>query len=225
MRHRIAGRVLLVLLVVSLVRSLFLQSYKVDSTMMQPALSHGDTILSFPLPLGAVTLFGKLPRLTDPRRGELVIVEADPIPTESGLFRAWDSVARFFTLQRFSPLAYRYGEGSNSPGVFRVLGLPGDTIRSRGSLYEIRISGSSGFSAEFALSEFGYTLPGSTPYTRSEPGKNFTVETLLGDGEYFVACDDRSVLAGSPLWGPIGEERLTGRVVAVLWPPGHMRIP
>ena len=224
-RRKIAGRVLLVLIVVSLVRSLVLQSFTVDSRSMLPALSPGDIVLSFPLPLGAVTLFGKLPRLTDPRRGELVIVAPDPIPSESAAFRAWDSVARFFTFQRFSPMAFRYGEGTDSPGVYRVIGLPGDTIRSKASLFEIRESGASGFSTEFALAEFGYTLPGAAAFPGSEPGRNFSFEKILGAGEYFVACDDRSSARGSMLWGPVGEERLLGRVVAVAWPPGHMKIP
>ncbi|PKL06018.1 MAG: signal peptidase I, partial [Spirochaetae bacterium HGW-Spirochaetae-9] len=48
--------------------------------------------------------------------------------------------------------------------------------------------------------------------------------TLAAD-QYFVACDDRSILAGSALWGPVGSGRIIGRVIAVYWPPSRLKIP
>ena len=189
-RRKTFGRILLIILAVSFVRAFFVQSYSVDSSSMQPALMRGDRILSFPLPVGAVTIFGKLPPLSDIKRGELVIVAPDPIPTESQLFRAWDSLARFFTFQKFSPQALRYGASSSSLEVYRVIGLPGDTIGK---------------------------LPGQ--------GNAISGERILHGNQFFVASDDKSVLAGSPLWGPIGVERIVGRVVVIFWPPRRMRIP
>lgn len=223
-RRRTFGKVILFLLILSLVRMLFLQSYVVKSPTMRPFLEEGDRLLSFPLPVGAATPFGKLPHLSDLKRGELIIAAPDPIPTENWWFRAWDSLARFFTLQNYSPLSHRYGGAATSYAVYRVVGLPGDTIRLRGSVYEIR-AGAGGFLSEYLLSEYRYTLSGTAASGRSGAGGVVSGELTLGAGEFFVACDDRSLMAGSALWGPIGWDRVVGRVVAVFWPPRRMRLP
>lgn len=223
-RRKAAARAILVLVIIACVRGFLAQAYAVDTASMQPALSMGDVVLSFPLPVGAVTIFGKLPRLTDIGRGELLIVDPAPVPTERWAFRAWDSIARFLTLQRYSPMARRYGRDAALKGVYRVIGLPGDTLRRVGSIYEIRPAGRDSFSSEFALAGGGYSLSG-TASSSKKPAFGEGVERRLGSGEYFVACDDRSVFAGSPLWGPIGQDRISGRVVAVCWPPRHLGIP
>lgn len=224
-RRRGLRKVLLVLLAVGLVRTFFLQSYKVDATSMRPALAPGDRVLSFPLPVGAATLFGKLPRITDLKRGELVVLAPDPIPTESWWFGAWDSLARFFTLQYYSPLARRHGLSLTSPGLYRVVGLPGDAIRRKGAMYEIRPAGSTSFQNEYMLSEVSYSLSGTSPVSGQAQGGEFARVSILGKNEYFVACDDRSLLAGSQLWGSVGQERIIGRIIAVWWPLRRMKIP
>ena len=224
-RRKVLGRIALVILSVSFVRALFIQSYKVDSAAMQPTIAQGDRIASFPLPVGAMTLFGKLPPLSDVKRGELIIVAPDSIPTESWWFRIWDSVVRFFTFQRLSPSYSRYGKNLSSPGLYRVIGLPGDALRRNGSVYEIQPRDAAEFSSEFELSEARYSITQASASSRKDPARSFSSEYLLGAGEYFVACDDRSTLLGSPLWGPIGSRRIIGRVVAVFWPPRHMKIP
>lgn len=222
---RALGKLLLVLLVISLVRALLFQTYRVEFNSMQPALAEGDRIVSFPLPVGAVTIFGKLPRLTTIERGELLIVSPDSFPTESPWFLAWDSLARFFTLQYYSPMGSRYGNDAVSPGVYRVVGLPGDTIRRKAALYEIRPAGASAFSSEFALAHTSYSLSGIAAGTLSKTAAGPSGELKLEADQYFIACDDRSVLAGSALWGPVGSGRIIGRVVAVCWPPSRLKIP
>ena len=222
---RALEKILLVLLVVSLVRALLIQTYRVDSTSMQPILVPGDRIVSFPLPVGAVTIFGKLPRLTDTERGEMVIVSPDPFPTENPWFLVWDSVARFFTFQYYSPMDSRYGDDAASPGVYRVIGLPGDTIRRKGTLFDIRPAGTSTFSNEFALAKGSYALSGIASDPRVSIIAGYSAEQTLAANQYFVACDDRSLLAGAALWGPIGSERIVGRVIAICWPPRRLKIP
>lgn len=215
---------LLVLVIVACVRAFLAQVYTINSASMRPALSAGDVVISFPLPVGATTIFGKLPRLTDIKRGELLVIDPAPVPTERWAFRAWDSVARFLTLQRFSPMARRYGKDAVLKGVYRVIGLPGDTLRHVGSIYEARPAGRDAFASEFVLAGGGYSLSG-TASSLAKPVFAEGEERELGPDEYFVACDDRSLFAGSPLWGPIGPERIAGRVVAICWPPRHLGVP
>ena len=226
-RRKILGKILLVILCISVTRAFFLQSYGVSSTLMEPGLVPGDVVVSFPLPLGASTLFGKLPPVDTPKRGELVLVKPDALPLQSGWFGAWDTIVRFFTLQRVSPLALRYGERLALPGIYRIVGLPGDTIRRKAELFEIRPEGKREFSSEYALSRFSYRIR-ANPSSSARPllpDRQAPAETSLGEGEYFVACDDRTVFSGSLLWGPIGINRIVGRIVIVAWPPKHMGIP
>lgn len=223
-RRKAVARAVLVLVIVACVRSFLAQAYTIDTTSMQPALSKGDVVISFPMPAGATTVFGKLPRLTDVKRGELVLVDPAPVPTERWAFRAWDVLARFLTLQRYSPMARRYGIEAVKKSVFRVVGLPGDTIRRAGSLYEARPAGKDSFASEFSLAGGGYSLSG-TASSSITPSFGEGVERQLGSDEYFVVCDDRSVFAGSPLWGPVGQKRISGRIVAVCWPPRHLGFP
>jgi len=226
-RRKTIGKIFLAILCISFVRTFFLQSYGISSAVMEPGLTPGDVAVSFPLPLGAVTIFGKLPPLDTPKRGELVLAKPDDLPLQSFWFSAWDSLVRFFTLQKVSPLAIRYGERLALPGIYRIVGLPGDAIRRKGDIFEIRPEGKREFSSEYALSRFNYLVRGnaSSSILPQVPGDQPPAETSLGEGEYFVACDDRTVFSGSLLWGPIGTDRMLGRIVVVAWPPRHMRIP
>lgn len=217
-RRRAIGKAILVILAVSVVRALFFQSFAIESTAMEPNLAKGDRVLSFPLPVGAVTFFGKLPALSEVTRGELIVVAPPQTLMESRWFLAWDSLVRFFTLQRVSPLSSRYGKDFASPGIYRVIGLPGDALRREGSSYEIQPRGAKAFSSEFELSGLRYSI--APTVSRLSPG-NYE----LGPNEYFIACDDRSVFLGSPLVGPIGSERIIGRVIAIVWPLHHLKLP
>ena len=224
-KREILAKAALVILAVACAHSLFLQSFEIDSSAMQPTLVKGDQVLSFPLPVGALTLFGKLPPLSDVKRGELIIVAPDPLPTESFWFRAWDGLVRLFTFQLISPFSSRYGKDFASPGVYRVIGIPGDTLRLRESIYEIRPRGASGFTREFGLTASSYSIKAAAAPSPMERALLSPAEYSLGANEFFVACDDRSAFLGSPLWGPIDSGRILGRVVAIFWPLRHMKLP
>jgi len=222
-RIRTLGKIVLFFLLLGVMRTFFIQSFTLRSTNMEPSLYKGDSLLSFPLPLGAKTLFGKLPPLSNLRRGELVLVDPDPVPNTSWAFRTWDSLARFFTLQRYSPSAERYGKNESSPGVYRVIALPGDKIRQRNFVYEIQTGSGGAYLTEHSLASSPYTL--RIPEKAEAPALALmqVEEMEMGPGEYFVACDDRSYLGGSALWGPVGIQRISGRIIAVFWPFRHFR--
>jgi len=226
-RRKTAEKILLAILCIGFVRAFLLQSYKVSSTVMEPGLVPGNVVLSFPLPLGAATIFGKMPPIDTPKRGELVLVGPDAMPLQSGWSKAGDILVRFFTFQQVSPLALRYGEKLSMPGVYRIIGLPGDTIRRKNGLFEIRPEGKREFSSEYALSRFKYHIRENVSPSPMSPRYNDSgdMERNLGVDEYFVSCDDRAVFSGSLLWGPIGTDRMLGRIVLVVWPPKNIKIP
>ena len=68
-------------------------------------------------------------------------------------------------------------------------------------------------------SEFpdGFTL--DEPYIKSmAPTSPFT--EILGDREYFVMGDNRDQSSDSRSWGVLQEERIVGRALVRLFPPG-----
>jgi signal peptidase I len=216
-RRRTAGRILILVLVVAATHSFLLRAYRVSTDTMVPGLAKGDLVLASPLLGGISTVFGKLPPLVPLSRGCLVVVSPAILRSDSPALKAWDSLVRFFTFQRVSPLAILRGEDLTRPGLYRVLSLPGDTIRRRGTGYEIKTGKESIFLAERLATRRNYQVSGLPPATSAVPSPE-DQESLLAQGEYYVACDDRSTLDGSLLWGPIGLDRVESRLILAFWP-------
>ena len=191
--------------------------------MMSPGLERGDLVLSSPFLSGVSTPLGKLPPLIRYARGDLVVVPPEISHPERMLLRVWDSLVRFFSLQHISPIATSEGRGTTTPGLYRILGLPGDCLRMNGSGYEIKVAGKDSYLPEGLVVEREYSIsgsPGSTvaPADTSAAAELATKEIILGKGEYFAACDDRSAFEGSSLWGPLDGDRIAGRLVLAFWP-------
>jgi hypothetical protein len=215
-RRKVAGRILVLLLVVAASHAFLLRAYRVSTDTMRPGLEKGDLVLASPLLGEITTVFGRLPPLLPLKRGALVVVLPATSRSESLAFKGWDSLVRFFTFQRVSPLSDVRGREQTSPGLYRVLGLPGDRLRSKGSFYEIKAAGAAGYSTEYLATGKEYMISGQSRSTQASLADS--QETLLGDGEYYVACDDRSVFDGSALWGPLRLDRVEGRLILVFWP-------
>jgi signal peptidase I len=90
--------------------------------------------------------------------------------------------------------------------VKRVIGLPGETIASRGN--QVLIDG-------HVLRE-PWLRPG-TPL--GEPIR----PQVIPKGEYFVMGDNRADSADSRVFGPIPRSLIVGRVVAIVWPLSQIR--
>jgi signal peptidase I len=212
----------LVLLALAAFRTFLAQTYHIRGSLMAPALLPGDSVVSFPLPLGANTVFGKLPPLTKAVRGELLILSPPEALTETFWSRVQDTLARFFTLQRISPARAGRVPEDSTPMVVRVVGLPGDTLRLEKGQFRIRPAGRQEFASENSLSKTAYSIGKLPEWNASD--YPVTWEWTVGAREYFVACDDRSVLSASLLQGPVPFSRISGRVIGVFWPFSRARI-
>ena len=108
-KRRVAARILVLVLIVGFVRAFLLRTYHIGTDSMEPSLSEGDRVLASPIVSGAVLWFGTLPPLVPFNRGDLVIVSPSELNSKGLFFSLWDSVERFFTLQRSSPARRRFG--------------------------------------------------------------------------------------------------------------------
>ncbi len=102
--------------------------------------------------------------------------------------------------------------------VKRVIGLPGETISSRGC--QVLINGK-------VLSE-PWLPPGPASCTTTLPGDahpqfNLPGPVKIPPGEYFVMGDNRTNSEDSRFFGPIPQSLIVGRAVAVVWPLGHVK--
>jgi signal peptidase I len=102
--------------------------------------------------------------------------------------------------------------------VKRVIGLPGETISSKGG--HVYIDGK-------RLSE-PWLPPGPDSYTGALPGDAHPQFDLPGPvkipaGDYYVMGDNRTDSEDSRYFGPIPKSLIVGRAVAVVWPLSHIK--
>jgi signal peptidase I len=97
----------------------------------------------------------------------------------------------------------------NTPLVKRVIGLPGQTIYSRGN--KIFINGH--------LLREPY-LPSSDPLGTPIPGSKGS-PFRVPPGDFYMMGDNRAISCDSRYWGPIKHTSIIGQVVVLLWHDGH----
>jgi len=219
------GVLLLVFVCYEALSGLFLSTYQLRSVAMEPTLLPGDILLATPLAFGPRTLFGKLPGLTHPLRGDLVVAEPNYVQGLGFWDMLFDSFVRFFTFQLVSPAR---GEHTSRPdGILsapmlqRVVGLPGDTISMDDFIFKIKAAGSDQFLTEFELSSARYDISHTDPppsWRKELPGSGHMESLVLGQEQYFLAGDARSVSSDSRLWGPVRSDRFRAKVLLRYWP-------
>jgi signal peptidase I len=217
-------RVVVAAFLLWLLVSRFLAStWAVESVSMSPTLAPADrvvtSLLAFGprLPFTAVRLSG----LTEPRRGDLVVVEPPYAASVPGWRRLFEPVVGFFTGQRATLVRDLEGGRVNRFVVKRIIGVPGDTIRLRDFAASIRPRGASDFTPEAQLIREPFERLvefAPTDWESSLPFSGSAADLTLGAGEYYVMGDNRTSSSDSRSWGPLDEARIIGKVVFRYWP-------
>jgi signal peptidase I len=110
---------------------------------------------------------------------------------------------RFGAPQRNDIVEFRRDGDARGIFIKRVIGLPGDRVRiDNGSVY---VNGTK-------LDE---------PYVRFTDTRSFP-EIVVPDGAVYVLGDNRAISEDSRFFGPVAEDRLMGKAVAGIWPPGAL---
>jgi len=185
--------------VVVLVRAMLVQTFVIPSGSMEPTLRVGERVLVSP----AITT------LRGVHRGDVVVFDGsgvfDPLtpPPSSALARAGRAVAAAAGV----PVGAR-------DYVKRVIGLPGDRVACCDDVGRLLVNG----------------RPLDEPYLHpGDAASLMRFDVLVPQGRLWVMGDHRSASAdsrahlGDPGGGTVPLDRVVGLVVAVSWPPSHIR--
>ena len=178
-----------ILLVVLLIRSFFIEPYKIPSGSMIPTLMIGDFILvdkniyGYKIPLTDITLIDN----EDPQRGDVVV--------------------------------FKYPENKKINYIKRIVGLPGDKITYKNKRlyindneYTLTQIDHTFDPVEIADGQVYIENNLSKEYlilNQTSPPFNFQYQ--VPDDTYFVLGDNRDNSNDSRYWGPVPKENLVGK--------------
>jgi signal peptidase I len=129
-----------------------------------------------------------------------------------GQFLLVDKISyRFVQPKRGDVVVFRYPRDPGEDFIKRIVGLPGETVRiAEGNVY---------IDGDLLLE----------PYLQGQSTLNYrSLETALGEDEFFVLGDNRRYSSDSRTWGPVARRDIVGRAWFSYWPPslwGIVRTP
>jgi len=191
---------------------------RVASLEMKPTIDSGDRLLALrtgPRRIGGV-----------PRRGDLVLVRPPDYPQNGVVTAVIEPLVRFFTLNRVSLIRHSDGHPITPVFVRRVVAVPGDAVQMRDFVAFITSPGEPSRSEYDLMGPHGLALPQNFPNGWDElqlPFGGAAPQRLLGEGQYFLLCDDRSCAADSRVWGAVGQPRIVATVAIRFWPLRRLR--
>jgi signal peptidase I len=213
----------LTLLLYLIISSMFLATFQVESTSMEPLLQARDRIFVSPLIYGARFLFfsARLPAVREPARGDVVVIHSPMYRGPRLPLSLVEPLIRFFSFQRGSAVRDESGRRVPAYMIKRIVAVPGDTIRISGFTAYIRPEGGSNFIVEQELIPQSYEfLVGSLPegWAKEFPFSGEHPPLTLGSDEYFLLGDNRPGSSDSRSWGPVSRDQILGRVLYRYWP-------
>jgi signal peptidase I len=216
----LAKLVVILFVVYELVSTFLVASFGVSTEAMRPTFEPGDRVLVSSVPFGAhLPLFdARGPSMGEPRRGDLVVVETRYAAEESRWVQPLRSAARFFTGQREPSDAEDWRP---EVALRRVIALPGDEVRMEDFIFYVKTGESESFVSEFEASGVRYALirqMGEDRWSEELPFGPSMQARSLGEGEYFLAADNRIAGIDSRHNGPSSADPLRARILLRYWP-------
>lgn len=206
-----------------LVSGFFLSSYAVATDSMLPGIAPGDRVLASPFAYGPKSPLysGRFPGLGKPERGDLVLME--PSSWDSGGFfeRLLDSIVRFVSFQQLGVLSGDKVSHDKTLLVKRVIAGPGDRVYMKDFVCYVETAGSDHFLTEYEVSGKLYDTRKDPLSSLHEPSMPFSGNhdaIILGEGEYYVVGDNRTVSADSRAWGTVKASQFVAKLVFRYWP-------
>lgn len=185
------------------------KTYRIQTKIMEPSFKSGQILVSTPI--------FKRENL---RRGDLVFRKAFHKSNLNIFQKLVNKVFSLFSAKMIKP----FGEernSSTSAAVFRIIGLPGDTIYIDNFVAHIKNKDVPNFLTEFELSEVDYNIltPQLPEGWQSEmPFSGTSEEFVLGKDEFFLLSDKRLASLDSRLSGTCHEKNIGEKIIFISWP-------
>ena len=184
---------------------------------MEPAVSKNAAVFVQPLFQSKMEMLN----VASAKRGEIVRVRLLSEPPKLNFFKKALALAvrmiSFQKVQLFEKSLAVYP----AQGIFRLIGLPKDTLYIKDSVAYIKPYGSVHFLTEFELSETDYTITaeGVPAVWDSAMGiQSSTDSIVLRENGYFVLSDNRISSADSRLFGVLTQDRISGKALLQYYP-------
>ncbi len=186
-----------VLFLVLVLRSFLIEPFQIPTGSMIPTLNVGDFILvnKYAYGIRLPVIGTKIVSIDDPKRGEVMVF----IPPHE-----------------------------NKYYIKRVIGLPGDTVRyenktlfingekiQKDYVENIIVNTSIGDLAGTLSSENLGSVIHPTQHIDVAGGRRLRTRWIVPNGHYFMMGDNRDNSADSREWGPVSEENIVGKAIAV----------
>ena len=186
-----------VLFLVLVLRSFLIEPFQIPTGSMIPTLNVGDFILvnKYAYGIRLPVIGTKIVSIDDPKRGEVMVF----IPPHE-----------------------------NKYYIKRVIGLPGDTVRyedktlfingekiQKEYVENIIVNTSIGDLAGTLSSETLGSVIHPTQHIDVAGGRRLRTTWVVPNGHYFMMGDNRDNSADSREWGPVSEENIVGKAIAV----------
>jgi signal peptidase I len=174
-----------------LLRTFFIQAYKIPSGSMEPTLLIGDHIIVNKLDYGfrlPDSFFGLTPFSREIPYGRYIF------PIE--------------TVHRGDVVVFVFPEDRTKDFIKRVVAIPDDTVEVRAGLLYLNGARVPDPHAHFEKSAAD-RLPGSQA--------DYMPPLKLGPNQYFMMGDNRDHSYDSRFWGPITRDAIEGRAMFIYW--------
>jgi len=186
-----------VLFLVLVLRSFLIEPFQIPTGSMIPTLNVGDFILvnKYAYGIRLPVIGTKIVSIDDPKRGEVMVF----IPPHE-----------------------------NKYYIKRVIGLPGDTVRYENKTLfingeEIQKDYVKNITVDTSIGGLAGTLSSETLGSVIHPtqhidvagGRRLRTTWVVPGGHYFMMGDNRDNSADSREWGPVSEENIVGKAIAV----------
>lgn len=159
------------------------------------------------------------PARKDYERGDLVLLQPMQHKEMNFFQKAASIIVSYCTGQQVE--AFNVSERVTSKySIRRVIAKPGDTLYMKNYIFHIKSPSSDTFSSEYELASRDYTLIlKDFPRECEDLGISSSFGPItLGEGQYFLAADNRMEAFDSRQWGPVKEEYIAAKAIARYFP-------
>jgi len=228
-RKKTVLKVFLIVISFQIIFSVFFSTIRIDTVSMEPSLLKGSVFIYSPFLYGykIETLKSRLPQISAPERGDLIVFSPPYIKRKTGFVLFISSVVKFLSFGKINIEALGSNQWDHKLLIKRIIALPGDTVKMTDFTASIKPSDSDYFLNEFEVIESAYDVRlGELPagWNDSLPFSGNMKPLTLKEDQFFVLGDNRMESSDSTNWGLLDRNLIEGKVLLAYWPFNKFKV-